>query len=77
MKNTQTFTLCKFGYTRYKNSSKLGFHSFAQIFSHNGLQTAPAAIEHLNGAGFRFQRRVTPIVGERQSLVLLISRSNF
>ena len=54
MKNTQTFTLCKFSYTRYKNSSKLGSHSFAQIFSHNGLQTAPATIEHLNGAGFAF-----------------------
>jgi hypothetical protein len=54
MKNTQTFTLCKFSYTRYKNSSKLGSHSFAQIFSHNGLQPAPATIEHLNGAGFAF-----------------------
>ena len=25
-----------------------------QTFSHNGLQTAPVAIEHLNGAGFAF-----------------------
>ena len=27
---------------------------YAQTSSHNGLQTAPVAIEHLNGAGFAF-----------------------